>query len=78
MITTRSSVKRWSAAVLFAGIVLLGGCARMYQSWYLNRADGKIRRAGADLSAARSNAQRSAAYSDRADAYADKARYSRV
>jgi tetratricopeptide (TPR) repeat protein len=78
MITTRSSVKRWSAAVLFAGIVLLGGCARMYQSWYLNRADGKIRRAGADLAAARSNVQRCAAYCDRADAYADKARYSRV
>jgi tetratricopeptide (TPR) repeat protein len=81
MIKPRSIVKRvkcWSAAVLFAGIVLLGGCARMYQSWYLSRSDGKIRRAGAALAIARSNAERSAAYADRADAYADKALHSRV
>jgi len=78
MITPRSSVKLCSAAVLFAGIVLLSGCARISQSWYLSRSDGKIRRAGAALAAARSNAERSAAYADRADAYADKARYSRV
>ena len=81
MSTPRSSVKRvklCSAAVLFAGMVLLGGCARISQSWYLNRSGGKIRRASASLAAARNNAERSAAYADRADAYADKARYSRV
>jgi tetratricopeptide (TPR) repeat protein len=81
MITPRSSVKRvksCSAAVLFAGIVLLGGCARISQSWYLSRSDAKIRRASAALAAARSNAERSAAYADRADAYAEKARYLRL
>jgi lipoprotein NlpI len=78
MITPRSSVKLCSAAVLFAGIVLLGGCGRISQSWYLSRSDSKIRSASAALAAATSNAERSAAYADRADACADKARYSRV
>ena len=78
MITPRSSVKLCSAAVLFAGIVLLGSCARISQSWYLSRDDAKIRHAGEAIAAAKNNAARSAAYADRADAYADKARYSRV
>jgi tetratricopeptide (TPR) repeat protein len=78
MIASRSSVKVCSAAFLFAGIILLVGCARISHSWYLSRDDAKIRHAGEALAAATSNAQRSAAYADRADAYADKARYSRV
>jgi tetratricopeptide (TPR) repeat protein len=81
MITTRSSVKRWSIAILFAGIVLLGGCAptyRMYLSWSASGYDGAIRRAGQAIAASRNDAQRSAAYADQADAYNEKARYSRV
>jgi tetratricopeptide (TPR) repeat protein len=78
MITPRSSVKLCSAAVLFAGIVLLGSCARISHSWYLSRDDAKIRHAGEAIASARNNAERSAAYAGRADAYADKARYSRV
>jgi tetratricopeptide (TPR) repeat protein len=78
MITPRSRMKLCRAAVLLAGIVLLGGCARISQSWYLNRADAKIRHASAALAAATSDAERSSAYADRADTYADKARYSRV
>jgi tetratricopeptide (TPR) repeat protein len=78
MIARRTRVKRCSAAVLFAGIVLLSGCARISHSWYLSRADAKIRHAGEAITSARSTAERSAAYADRADAYADKARYSRV
>jgi tetratricopeptide (TPR) repeat protein len=81
MTTTPSSVKRWSTAILFAGIVLLGGCTRMfrmYQSWNVSRYDGEIRRAGQAITASRNTTQRSAAYADRADAYAEKARYSRV
>jgi tetratricopeptide (TPR) repeat protein len=78
MIAPRPSVKGCSAAVLFAGIVLLGSCARISHSWYLSRSDATIRHAGAALAAATSNAERSAAYADLADAYADKARYSRV
>jgi len=81
MTTTPSSVKRCSTAILFAGIVLLGGCTRiyrMYQSWYVSRYDGEIRRAGQAIAASRNTTQQSAAYADRADAYAGKARYSRL
>jgi tetratricopeptide (TPR) repeat protein len=72
------SVKRWSTAVLFAVIVLLSGCMRMYQSWYVSRYDREIRSAGQAIAASGNATQRSAAYADRADAYAEKARYSRV
>ncbi|MBZ5661688.1 MAG: tetratricopeptide repeat protein [Acidobacteriia bacterium] len=51
---------------------------RMYQSWYVSRYDGEIRRAGQAIAASRNTTQRSAAYADRADAYAEKARYSRL
>jgi tetratricopeptide (TPR) repeat protein len=81
MITTRSSVRRWSTAILFAGIVLLGGCTRMYRmylNWNVRRYDDEIRRAGEAISASKNTAQRSAAYADRADAYAEKARYARL
>jgi tetratricopeptide (TPR) repeat protein len=78
MITPRSRVKFWRTGVLFAAIVLLGGCARLSQSWYISRSDGKISRASEALASATSNAERSTAYADRADAYADRARYSRV
>ncbi len=78
MIAPCSSVKPSSAAVLFAAVVLLGGCAHISHSLYLSRSEGKIGRAGEAIAAATSNAERSAAYADRADAYADKARYSRV
>jgi tetratricopeptide (TPR) repeat protein len=77
MITTRSSVKRWSAAILGSGALLLIGCMIMFQSWD-GHSDGEIRRAGQAIAAARSDVQRSAAYADRADAYAEKARYSRL
>lgn len=81
MTTTPSIVKRWSTAILFAGVVLLGGCTRMvrmYQSWSVSRYDGEIRRAGQAIAASTNATQRSAAYADRADAYAEKARYSRL
>jgi tetratricopeptide (TPR) repeat protein len=83
LVTTTSSrsVKHWSTAILFAGIVLLGGCTRMhrmYLSWNASRYDGEIRRAGQAIAASGNTAQRSAAYADRADAYSEKARYSRL
>jgi tetratricopeptide (TPR) repeat protein len=81
MTTTPSIVTRWSAAILCVGTVLLGGCTRMYrtyQSWYVSQYDGEIRRAGQAIAASRNTTQRSAAYADRADAYADKAQYSRL
>lgn len=78
MVTTRSIVKRWSTAILFAGIVFLGGCARLIENWSVSRHDGEIRRAGQAIAAARNDTQRSAAYADRADAYSEKARYMRL
>jgi len=81
MIATPSTVKRWSTAILFAGIVLLGGCTplvRLYQSLQVSSFDGEIRRSSSAVAAATSDAQRSAAYADRADAYSEKARYSRL
>jgi len=78
MIAPRPSLKLFSAAVLFAGMLLMVGCARISHSWYLSRDDAKIRHAGEALAAAKSDAERSAAYAERADAYADKARYSRL
>jgi tetratricopeptide (TPR) repeat protein len=78
MITPRSSVKLWIAAALFAGIVLMASCARISHSFYLSGDDAKIRHASEAIASAKDNAERSAAYADRADAYSDKARYSRV
>src|ERR1700686_3422200 len=81
MTTTPSSVKRWRTAILFVGIVLLGGCTRMYrmyQSWYVSGYDGEIRRAGQAIAASTNTPQRAAAYASRADAYAEKARYSQL
>lgn len=51
---------------------------RMYQSWYVSRYDGEIRRAGQAITDSTSTSQRSAAYADRADAYSEKARYLRL
>ena len=80
LVTTTSSrrVKRWSAAILGAGALLLGVYILMGQSWSLSRADSEIRRAGETIAASTNTAQRSAAYADRADAYAEKARYLRL
>ena len=79
--TTPSSATRWSTGILLAAIVLLGGCTsvfRIYQSWVVSRYDGEIRRAGQAIAASGNTAQRAAAYADRADAYSEKARYSRL
>jgi len=79
-VTTYSSrsVKWWSVAILGAGVLLLGGCVRMIQSWDVSRSDGEIRRAGQAIADSRNTTQRAAAYADRADAYAEKARYMRI
>jgi tetratricopeptide (TPR) repeat protein len=81
MTSTPSSVRRWSTAILFASIVLLGGCTpmvRIYESWNVSRYDSEIRRAGQAISASGNSAQRSAAYADRADVYSEKSRYARL
>jgi tetratricopeptide (TPR) repeat protein len=70
-------MKWWSAAILGAGALLLGVCMIMFQGWY-GRSDYEIRRAGKAIASAVNTTQRSAAYADRADAYSEKARYSRL
>ncbi len=72
-------VKWWSAAILGSGAVLLI-CFMMiimFQGWY-SRSDFEIGRAGRAIAASKNNVQRSAAYADRADAYSEKASYSRL
>ena len=79
MPATSSRIVKWlSAAILGAGALLVGGFMGMGHRWYLSRSDGEIRRAGQAIAASTNTNQRAAAYADRADAYADKARYSRV
>ena len=51
---------------------------RMYEGWNVRSYDGAIRRAGQAIAASTNTTQRSAAYADRADAYAEKVRYSRL
>jgi tetratricopeptide (TPR) repeat protein len=81
LVTTTSSrsVKRWSIAVLGAAALLLIGCVIMiaFQGWY-GRSDWEIRRAGRAIAASTNTTQRSTAYADRADAYSEKAGYSRL
>ncbi|HTC62142.1 MAG TPA: tetratricopeptide repeat protein [Candidatus Saccharimonadales bacterium] len=79
MTTTFSKrAKRWSAAIFIAGALLLGGCPRMVQYWNVSRSDAEIRHAGQAVAASSNATQRSEAYADRADAYAEKSRYLRV
>ena len=81
MIASLSDVKRWGIAGLLMGIAFLSGCTRivrLYQSWNVSRYDGEIRGAGQAIANSRNAPERSAAYADRADAYAEKARYSRL
>jgi len=68
----------WGIAVVFAVVVLLAGCARLYQSWYLSRCSSEIRKASAAIDTAGSDLQRAAAFADRGAAYAEKARYGRA
>jgi tetratricopeptide (TPR) repeat protein len=67
-----------SLAVLWTGLVLFVGCGPYSQSGYLERFDSDIRKAGAAIESARTDAQRAAAYADRGATYSEKARYSRV
>jgi hypothetical protein len=79
MTATSSRIVKWlSAASLGAAALLAGGFMGMGHRWYLSRSDGEIRRAGQSIAASTNTNQRAAAYADRADAYEDKARYSRV
>lgn len=78
MVKASSSCSKWlSVATLCAGAFVLSGC-RMYQNWNVSRFDREISRDGKAIASASNDAQRSAFYADRADAYAEKSRYSRI
>ncbi len=78
MIANRSSATRSAAAILLAATILLGGCARMVESLQASRYDAEISRAGQAIAASSNTGQRAAAYDNRADAYSEKARHSRL
>ena len=59
-------------------IFSLAGCGRVWQSFYISGCDRDIRKATQSIETAKSDTQRAAAYADRGDAYAEKARYSRA
>ena len=69
---------RWSAAILGAAVLLLSGCGRMWARWSVSRLDADVRRADSAVAAAANDAQRASALANRADAYAEKSRYSRL
>jgi len=66
--------------VLFCIFVItsLAGCVRVSRYLYLSGCDRDIKKATKSIEAAKSDAQRSAGYADRADGNAEKARYSRA
>jgi len=70
--------KRSAIATLFATIALLAGCTGFFQSAYLSDRDRDIQNAAKAIAAAKTDAQRVVGYLDRADAYADKARFARI
>lgn len=66
---------------MLAGVIFLGGCSgmgRAIEEWRASRYDKDIERAGQAIAASTDNKQRAAAYAERADAYSEKARYSRL
>jgi hypothetical protein len=59
-------------------VLLLGGCGRMAQSFYLNGYERDIHTATQAIETSRDDLQRAKGYSQRGRAYSEKARYSRV
>jgi len=81
MLNSTSTFTRSSTIFLFTTLILLTGCtriARLFESFNARGYDRDIRRATQSIAASQNNAQRSSAYADRADAYSEKARYSRL
>ncbi len=81
MPTTPSTLKRCITAILFTAVALLAGCthiARIFESWSARGYDRDIHRATQSIAASTNNTQRSAAFANRAAAYSEKARYSRL
>ena len=67
------------AGLLCASVLLiLAGCVRMAQSWYLASYERDISSSTRAIETARDDAHRAAAYTKRGSAYSEKARYSRA
>jgi len=74
--TTAANARR----VLLCSFLIfsLAGCVRVSRYLYLNNCDREIKKATKSIEATKNSAQQAAAYADRGDAYAEKARYSRA
>lgn len=59
-------------------LLLLPGCGRIAQFWYLRSYDRDISSATKDIESARDNVHRAEAYAKRGSAYSEKARYSKA
>jgi len=70
--------KHFGVATLFSTVTLLAGCSGFFQSSYLSDRERDIQKAANGIAAAKTDAQRVTGYLDRADAYADKARFARI
>ena len=73
-----SACSRIAAPLCASVVLLLGGCVRMAQSLYLSGCDRDIRNSTRAIETARDDSQRAAGYSQRGQAYSEKARYSRA
>jgi len=74
----RTAKLRW-VATLIAGIIMLAGCSiKAIQSRNLAERDAEVRKAEAELGAAKNDAQRVAAYAHLGDAVGEKSRYARA
>jgi len=73
----RASLKT-ARALCVSVVILLGGCGRMAQYWYLSGYDRDIKNSTRAIETARNDAQRAAGYAQRGRAYSEKARYSRA
>lgn len=77
--STGTTAARFVSALLCIFMVFsLPGCGRLWQSAYVKSCDGEIQKATKAIKAANDDVQRAVGHADRADAYAEKARYSRA
>src|SRR5262245_35307306 len=76
--TGRTAARIASVFLCIFMVFSLPGCSRVWQSAYVNGCDREIKKATKAIEAANNDVQRAAGHADRADAWAEKARYCRA